>query len=124
MAGEVARKYGVSEKTVKRDAVFAQVIDRIADEYRDAEVKRKLLGADVRLTQGTARVLLRMPAEKRKKAVDELVEKGELPRAKKEARPSARPKEVAQGLVASSRRKGKATRRLCCNRSQGCWGSA
>src|SRR5262249_19163876 len=28
-AAQVAEKYGVSEKTVKRDAVFAQVIDKI-----------------------------------------------------------------------------------------------
>jgi hypothetical protein len=68
-------------------------------------VKRKLLGADVRLTQGTVRALLRTPPEKRKKAVDELVEQGELPRAK-EARPSARPKEVAQSLVTRLQKKG------------------
>jgi hypothetical protein len=44
-------------------------------------------------------MLLRTPAKERKRAVDELVEKGELPRAKKGAA-IRRPKEVAQGLVA------------------------
>jgi hypothetical protein len=75
-----------------RYGLFSQVIDKIVEEYGDAEVKRKLLGADVRLTQGTARVLLKMPARERKKAVDELVEKGELQRAKKgKAAPGRRP---------------------------------
>jgi hypothetical protein len=32
-AAQLAEKYGVFEKTVKRYAVFAQVIDRIVDEY-------------------------------------------------------------------------------------------
>ena len=86
--------------------MFARVIDRIVEEYGDPEVKRRLLGADVRLTQGTARVLLRMPAEKRKKAVDELVEKGELPRARKGPKPVRKPKEVAQSLVANLQKKG------------------
>jgi hypothetical protein len=54
---QLAEKYGVSEKTVRRDAVFAKVIDKLAEEYGDEEVKRKLLGADVRLTHGTAKAL-------------------------------------------------------------------
>jgi hypothetical protein len=102
----VAEKYGVSDKTVRRDAVFAKVIDKIVEEYGDQEVKRKLLGADVRLTQGTARVLHRMPVKERKAAVDELVEKGELTRAKKGTAAVRKPKEVAQGLVTRLQRKG------------------
>jgi hypothetical protein len=105
-AAHLAEKYGVSEKTVKRDAIFARVIDKIAEEYGDAEVKRKLLGADVRLTQGTARVLLRMPAKERKAAVDQLVEQGELPRAKKKEAVVRKPKEVAQSLVSRLQKKG------------------
>jgi hypothetical protein len=80
----LAEKYGVSEKTIRRDATFAQVVDRIVAEYGNEEIKRKLLGADVKLTQGTARALLKMPDDKRKAAVDQLVEQGEIPRAKKE----------------------------------------
>jgi hypothetical protein len=105
-AAHVAEKYGVSEKTVKRDAIFAQVIDRIVADYGDPEIKRKLLGADVRLTQGTARVLIRMPAKERKAAVDQLLKEGELPRAKKGTGSSRRPKEVAQSLVARLQKKG------------------
>jgi hypothetical protein len=105
-AGQLAEKYGVAEMTIKRDGLFAEVIDKIVEEYGDPEVKRKLLGADVKLTQGTARVLLRMPAKERKAAVDELVEKGELPRAKKGSAPVRKPKEVAQSLVARLQKKG------------------
>jgi hypothetical protein len=105
-AGLLAEKYGVSEKTVKRDAVFAKVIDKIVEEYGNREIKRKLLGADVRLTHGMARVLLKLPAKERKAAVDELVEKGELPRAKKGAATSRKTKEVAQSLVARLQKKG------------------
>jgi hypothetical protein len=106
-AALLAEKYGVSEKTIKRDGVFAMVIDKIVEEYGDTEIKRKLLGADVRLTQGTARALVQTPAKERKKVVDELLEKGELPREKKKgAGKSRRPKEVAQGLVARLQKKG------------------
>lgn len=105
-SAKVAEKYGVSEKTIKRDGLFADVIDKIVEEYGDPEIKRKLLGADVKLTQGAARVLLRMPAKERKAAVDELVEKGELPRAKKGGGITRRPKEVAQSLIARLKAKG------------------
>jgi hypothetical protein len=98
-AAQLAEKYGVAQMTIKRDGVFAQVIDRIVEEYGDPEIKRKLLGADVKLTQGTARVLLRMPAKERKAAVEQLVELGELPRAKKGSGAKPRAKEVAQNLV-------------------------
>ncbi len=108
-AVKLAEKYGVSEKTVKRDAIFAQVVDKIVGEYGDPEVKRKLLGADVRLTQGMARVLLRTPAEDRKAEVDRLIDYGELPRAKKAGTAAAaRPKELAQSIVARLQKKGEA----------------
>ena len=105
-AKELATKYGVGEMTIKRDGVFAQVIDKIVEEHGDPEIKRKLLGADVKLTQGTARVLLRMPAKDRKVAVEELVEKGELPRAKKGSTAKVRPKQVAQNLVGRLQKQG------------------
>lgn len=107
-AVQLAEKYGVSEKTIKRDAVFALVIDKIAADYGDPEVKRKLLGADVRLTQGLASVLYRMPTADRKKAVDELIEQGELPRAKKGSASGRKPREVAQSLVERLKAKGDA----------------
>jgi hypothetical protein len=107
-AVKLAEKYGVSEKTVKRDAIFALVIDKIAADYGDLEVKRRLLGADVKLTQGTARVLYKMAPADRKKAVDRLVEYGELERAKKGSAAGRKPKEVAQSLVERLKAKGDA----------------
>jgi hypothetical protein len=98
-AQQLADKYGVGEMTIKRDAVFAQVIDKIVEEYGDPEIKRKLLGADVRLTQGTARVLFKTPAKEQKPAVNELLERGELPRKKKGTKSERKPKEIAQSLV-------------------------
>jgi hypothetical protein len=105
-AKQLSEKYGVGEMTIKRDGVFAAVIDKIVDEYGDQEIKRKLLGADVKLTQGTARVLYRMPAKERKKAVDELVEKGELPRKEKGTAVGRKPKEIAQSMVTRLQKKG------------------
>ena len=106
-AQQLAEKYGVSEMTVKRDAVFAKVIDKLVDEVGDPESRRKLLGADVKLTHGLARFLYKMPPEERKAAVSQLIEQGELPRAKKEGRPKAQqPKQVAQSLVARLKVKG------------------
>jgi hypothetical protein len=90
----------VGQATIKRDGVFAQVVDKIVDDHGEPEIKRQLLGADVRLTQGLARLLLKKPAAERKAAVEELLEKGELPRAKKGSAPAPKAKEVAQSLVA------------------------
>ncbi len=106
-AERLAEKYGVSYKTIRRDGVFAQVIDKIVSDHGDPESKRKLLGADVKLTQGTARVLLKMPAEERKAAVDQLIDQGELPRAKTAGYTiTSRPKDVAQSIVARLQKKG------------------
>jgi hypothetical protein len=96
---QMADKYGVSERTIRNDAVFAWVLDKIVEEYGDPEIKRKLLGADVKLTQGTARVLFKTPVKERKAAVDELLDKGELPRKKKGTTAERRPRELAQMLV-------------------------
>jgi hypothetical protein len=104
---QVAEKYGVAEKTIRRDGLFARAIDQLVADYGQPEVKRKLLGADVKMTPGTAKVLLKMPAEERKQAMDHLIEFGELPRAKKEADRSAqRPRRVAQRILASLEKKG------------------
>jgi hypothetical protein len=105
-AQQLAEKYGVSEKTIKRDGVFTLVIDKLVAEYGDPEIRRKLLGADVRLTHGLARLLLKMPAEQRKAAVKQLIEQGELPRAKKGGRAASQPKHVAQALVTRLKAKG------------------
>ena len=104
-ARRLAEKYAVSEKTMKRDARFALAVDRIVSDYGDPEVRRKLLGADVKLTRIEARALLKVPAEERKAAVDQLLDDGELRRAVKH-RPARRPKEIAESLLARLKAKG------------------
>jgi hypothetical protein len=47
-----------------------------------------------------------MPAKERRNAVDELLEKGELQRGKKEKASGRKPKEVAQGLVDRLQKRG------------------
>lgn len=106
-AKRLADKYAVSEKTIKRDAIFARAIDQIAEEHADPEVRRKLLGSDVKLTQGTARVLLRMSQTDRKAALKHLLEHGELPRGAKGVKSADRkPKEIAQSLITRLKAKG------------------
>ena len=77
-AERLADQYGVAEKTIRRDGIFAQIIDKLVAEYGDPEVKRHLLGADVKLTQGLARLVLKKPLEERKAAVKQLVEHGRV----------------------------------------------
>jgi hypothetical protein len=108
-ARRLAVQYGVSEKTIKRDGVFARAIDQIVAEYGDPEVQRKLLSADVKLTQGLAMKLLRTPAGERKDFVRRLVEMGELPRYWKEgAAPASSAKQAAKSLAARLQSKGEA----------------
>jgi hypothetical protein len=106
-AETLAERYGVSEKTIRRDGMFAQIIDKIADECGDPEAKRKLLGADVKLTHGLARFLSKQEPEERKAAIKQLIELGELPRVKKRKRSGAhQTKQVAQALVSRLKSKG------------------
>ncbi len=106
-AHTLAVQYGVAEKTIRRDGIFAQIIDKLVADYGDPEAKRKLLGADVKLSHGLARHLLKMPPEERKAAVKQLIEMGELPRAKKEDRsPAPKPKDVAQAIYTRIKAKG------------------
>lgn len=63
--------------------------------------------ADVKLTRVEARMVLRMPPEERKAAVDKLIEDGELPRTKKVAA-DRRPKEIAESFLARLQKKGEA----------------
>ncbi len=108
-AGLLSQKYGVSEKTIKRDAIFAKTVDKIVEEYPDPDLRRKLLGADVRLSQGLAGKLLKMTSAKRKSMIDRLLAEGELPRSTEGEKVSARkPKEVAQDIVSRLQKKGEA----------------
>jgi hypothetical protein len=102
-------KYGVSEKTVKRDAVFAHAIDKIVTEYGDPEIRRKLLGADIKLTQGLARLLLKKSGPDQKAAVNQLLDQGEMSRSDdKPRKKTPKPRDVAQSLIERLKKKGEA----------------
>jgi hypothetical protein len=106
-AQRLSDQYGVSEKTIKRDGAFARRVDEIAGGYGDLDAKRKLLGADVKLTHGLTVRLLDMSPAVRKAAVKRLLEIGQLPRAGRSEKLSAQePKLVAQVLVARLQKKG------------------
>ena len=104
-ADRLGEKYGVSYKTIRRDALFAQAIDRVVEDYGDPDAKRILLGADVKLTQGLARLLLKKPAKERKAAVKMLIEKGAWREVKEPPAPP-KPKAVAESIIARLNRKG------------------
>lgn len=101
----VADEYGVSEKTVKRDGIFADAIDKIVEVYGEPDVRRTLLSADVRLTYGLARLLSKMSPAALKSSVRQLLDKGELRRPKKEKALKA-PRDVARSVVDRLRAKG------------------
>jgi hypothetical protein len=106
-AERLAACYGVSAKTIKRDGVFAQMLDQLVEESSDADLRRKLLGADVALTPRRARLLLTKPAAKRKLALQYLLEPGKwAPGTKPRTGSAAKPKDVAQAIMARLTAKG------------------
>jgi len=105
-AKRLADSYGVSEKTIKRDGRFAEAVDRIVAEYGDPDIRRNLLGGDVKLTHGTANVLLKKSTAELKAAVDQLIEQGGLPRARKAGAAGRRPKKMAETLISRLQAKG------------------
>ncbi len=93
--------------TIKRDGAFARALDGIVVEYGDPDAKRKLLGADVKLTHGLTMRLLAMSPAVRKTAVKRLLESGQLPRAGRSEKLAAQePRVVAQVLVARLQKNG------------------
>jgi hypothetical protein len=102
----VGAQYGVSAQTVKCDAIFARAIDRIVQDHGDPEVRRRLLGADVRLTSAGAIAMAQMPLAEREKVLKHLLDQGEMPRPVRAKPPAARPKEAAEALFARLQRRG------------------
>ena len=118
----LAEKFRVAEMTIKRDALFARAVDKIIEDYGKPEIRRQLLGADVKLTQGTAKVLLKMDAKERKAAVDRLLKDGELPRAKKAPLPVLGPSNWCSPWSLGSRPRGASTLGRSWSRWLRCWG--
>jgi hypothetical protein len=76
---QLAREYGVGEKTIRRDARFARDVDAIVANC-GPESRPWILGRDCGLTRGAVQRLARMPPAEQQHLVRELMRTGKLPR--------------------------------------------
>ena len=118
----LAQKYGVGEVTIKRDGLFAQAVDRIVKEYGDEEIRRKLLGADVKLTQGTTRVLLKMNGSEARKPSTSFLQKENCHGPRRSLLQALDPSKKRRPSSAGSRLEERNTRGRCWSRWHGSWG--
>ncbi len=107
-AEELAGKYQTSPRTIKRDGIFARVVDRVAAAHGDPDVRRRLLGGDVHLKLGPARAWLKLPAAQLQAAVDQFIEQAdEPPDRKKTGTPAGRtPEQLARALLTRLQNRG------------------
>lgn len=71
-AERLANEYGVDEKTVRRDAAFAESVDRIA-EVAGPEVKAKILSGQSGLSKKDVVAIAELPAREQKAAIKAVV---------------------------------------------------
>lgn len=101
-AQRLAEEYKVGEATIRRDGKFTASVDSIAENCGD-KAKQAILARDAGLTRGAVVRLAKMKPKDQQKAVQELLERGKLPRR---ARPKKRstitlptePKSLAEKL--------------------------
>ncbi len=101
-AQRLAEEYKVGEATIRRDGKFTAAVDSIAENCGD-KAKQAILARDAGLTRGAVVRLAKMKPKDQQKAVQELLERGKLPRR---ARPKKRstitlptePKSLAEKL--------------------------
>jgi len=104
--------------------VFAWSIEKILAIHSDPEVKRKLLGADVKLTQGLAQLCSGKPPENGRLAVELLIDRASCPTPRKTEQPRhVKPKQVAESLVRPLKARGRSMREPGCSRWHASWGS-
>jgi len=101
-AKRLADEYKVGEATIRRDGRFAKAVDSVAENCGD-KAKQAILARDANLSRGAVLRLAKMKAKEQQKAVQELLEKGKLPRrhaAKKRATITlpTEPKSLAEKL--------------------------
>jgi hypothetical protein len=78
-AKRLADEYKVGEATIRRDGKFARAVDSVAENCGE-KAKQAILARDAGLTRGAVVRLSRMKAKDQQKAIQELLEKGKLPR--------------------------------------------
>jgi hypothetical protein len=109
-AKRLAEEYKVGEATIRRDGKFARAVDSIAENCGE-KAKQAILARDAGLTRGAVVRLAKMKVKDQQKAIQELLEKGKLPRrAAAKKRPTitlpTEPKSLAQKLFENLGAKG------------------
>jgi hypothetical protein len=93
LSDRMAEEYKVGERTIRRDALFAEAIDAIV-EGCGAEYRQVLLSRQYRLTRGNILALAKLKVAAQKKYLDELTKTGKRPRKER-----AKGKPALDGLV-------------------------
>jgi hypothetical protein len=101
----LAEEYKVGEKTIRRDGEFAEAVDGIAENCGE-KAKQAILARDAGLTRGGVLRLSKMKVKDQQKAIQELLEKGKLPRKPRSKKRTTitlptEPKSLAQKLFDS-----------------------
>jgi len=78
-AKRLAEEFKVGEATIRRDGKFTNAVDSIAENCGE-KTKQVILARDAGLTRGAVVRLAKMKPKDQQKAVQELLEKGKLPR--------------------------------------------
>ena len=78
-AQRLAEEYKVGEATIRRDGKFATAVDSIAENCCE-KAKQAVLARDAGISRGTVVRLAKLKPKEQQKAVQELLEKGKLPR--------------------------------------------
>lgn len=67
-AGQLAAQHKVDEKTIRRDAKFAEEIDQLAAEHGE-QIKKEVLARDARITRKDVKPLLTLPPSSRERVI-------------------------------------------------------
>jgi hypothetical protein len=103
-AEQLAEEFNVGEKTIRREAKFAEAVDQIAENCGQ-EVKQVLLSRETGLTRGGILRLAKLKPEEQKRFLQQLKESGKRPRkARKKGKREritipSRPKQLVVALL-------------------------
>jgi hypothetical protein len=84
-AEEIAQRFGVDERTIRRKSQFAKGLDYLAEKY-DPNLRTKALACEIKGAQSVIEQIMKMRTDRQKeRAVQQLVETGRLPRTGQQA---------------------------------------
>ena len=98
-AEKLSKEYEVGSATIKRDAQFARLLDKVLAAADMADKRWELLSGDIKLNRGAVKKLSELKGKELKRQLEHLLKEGRLPRKKTE--PGASPKERVKTQVAS-----------------------